>query len=123
MTWQSVRLELDRTQDFPSGSAVRAYLLRLPVDAEGRIDEAAMSRAPERATMRRFWPNEPDCSGYVRCVGDRCLCVTAGDDCACSVVSEFERGAITEGGLVIFTDRDGTRWPFRVAKMRMLKGH
>jgi hypothetical protein len=123
VTWQAIRLELHRTYDFPNGSAGRAYLLRLPLDPGGSIDETAMRESPERATMRRFWPNEPDCSGHVRCDGDRCICITAGDDCRCAIVSEFRREAFKEGAVVIFTGRDGTRLPFRVAKMRMLKGH
>lgn len=96
--------------------------MRLPLDADGRIDEAAIRQVPERATMRRSWPNEPDCNGRVRCEGDRCICVTCSSDCECSVVSEFGRDAIREGAVLMFTVPDGTRWPFRVAKMRMLKG-
>ncbi|WP_336958936.1 hypothetical protein [Sphingobium aquiterrae] len=43
----------------------RSYVLRLPLQKDGMIDEAALCRNPELATVRRFWPNEPDRHGYV----------------------------------------------------------
>src|ERR1044071_7466889 len=65
MNWKSIRLELARTKEFPEGSASRAYLLHLPLDRRGLIDEEALHRTPVRATVRRFWPNERDQAGYV----------------------------------------------------------
>ena len=58
MNWKRIRLELARTEGFPEGSANRAYLLRLPLDSNGFIDEAARSNRPRWATVRRFWPSE-----------------------------------------------------------------
>ena len=116
MTWQSIRLELDRTREFPKGSAGRAYLLRLPLDAEGAIDEAAMRVAPERATMRRFWPNEPDRRGHVRRSGDHWALVSDAAERNASVISEIAPGAIREGALVEVRERGGETLPFRVAK-------
>jgi len=63
--WKTIRLELARTADFPRGSVARSYVLRLPLQRDGTIDEAALSLHPELATVRRFWPNEPDRRGYV----------------------------------------------------------
>lgn len=116
VTWQSIRLELDRTPAFPKGSAGRAYLLRLPLDAEGAIDEAAIRAAPERATMRRFWPNEPDCSGHICRSGDCWALVCEGPERKMSVISEIAPGPIREGGLVEVRERNGETLPFRVAK-------
>src|SRR5690606_1529686 len=65
MHWKTIRLELARTPEFPRGSASRAHLLRLPVNDQGVIDEEALRAAPGRATVRRFWPNEPDMAGHV----------------------------------------------------------
>jgi len=65
MNWTSIRLEHGRTREFPAGSASRTYLLCLPLDEDGRIDEAALRRTPARATVRRFWPSQPDLSGHV----------------------------------------------------------
>lgn len=120
VTWQSIRLELDRTSDFPNGSAGRAYLLRLPLDAHGSIDEKAILLAPERATMRRFWPNEPDCGGHVRRDGDHWALVSDANGKSASIISEFAPGAIHEGGLLRIRERSGEALPFRVAKMRPL---
>ena len=65
MNWKSIRLELARTEDFPQGSASRAYLLHLPLDDEGLVDEPTLKGSPARATVHRFWPNERDMAGYV----------------------------------------------------------
>src|SRR5580765_7738714 len=58
MNWKSIRLELARTPEFPEGSASRAFLLHLPLDQDGLIDEEVLRDAPARATVHRFWPNE-----------------------------------------------------------------
>ena len=120
MTWQSIRLELDRTREFPKGSAGRAYLLRLPLDGEGAIDEAAIRAAPERATMRRFWPNEPDCIGHICRSGD-CWALVC-DGRMRSVISEIASTSIREGGLLEVRERSGERLPFRVAKCAPVLG-
>ena len=65
MSWKNVRLELAGTHDFPNGSAGRAYLLRLPLDERGLIDERLIVQFPQRATVRRHWPNEPERNGYL----------------------------------------------------------
>lgn len=65
MTWKTIRLELAATDAFPKGSASRAYLLRLPLDAAGCIDRHAVERDPTQATMQRFWASEPDVYGHV----------------------------------------------------------
>lgn len=63
MSWKTVRLELAKTSDHPNGSPVRAYLMRLPLDRNGAISPLDYERDPNRATVRRFWPNEPDRAG------------------------------------------------------------
>lgn len=65
MNWKTIRLELAATADFPKGSVGRGFLIRAPIDPEGRIDESAVMRAPGRATVRRVWPNEPDQRGQL----------------------------------------------------------
>lgn len=65
MTWKAVRLELGRTEDFPNGSAGRAYLMRVPIDPSGMIDEVAVNDSPHQATVRRYWPNQPDRAGHL----------------------------------------------------------
>jgi hypothetical protein len=120
VSWQSIRLELDRTEGFPRGSASRAYLLRLPLLSDGAIDEKALAETPERATMRRMWPNEPDCSGHVCRFNYGWACVSGLDGCECPVVSEFQAQPIREGSLIMLTERGGRQLPFRIAKLRPL---
>ena len=116
--WNLIRLELDRTPDFPEGSACRAYMLCLPLDADGVMDEAALALQPLMATARRFWPNEADRFGHV---------VRQEDGWAIS----FEPGKIDNGGLVHLESRpvrpggclalrtpDGQVDPFRVVHMQ-----
>lgn len=66
MSWKTIRLELARAPRFPRGSASRAYLLHLPVDESGAVEEEMFARAPALATARRHWPSERDRVGYVR---------------------------------------------------------
>lgn len=116
MTWQSIRLELGRTREFPNGSAGRAYLLRLPLDDAGAIDENAIRRAPERATMRRFWPNEPDLMGHVRRNADGWALVSDSPQTSPAILSEVAPGCFHEGSLLSVRERGGETLPFRVAK-------
>jgi hypothetical protein len=64
-TWSRVRLELARSHDHPEGSSRHGYLLVLPLDAAGRIDEAMQRKAPELCTLHRFWEGEDDTVGQV----------------------------------------------------------
>lgn len=65
INWKNVRLELAGVPEFPQGSASRAYMLHLPLQLDGMIDEEAFRENPGIAGFRRFWPNEPDRSGLV----------------------------------------------------------
>ncbi len=64
-TWSRVRLELARSHDYPEGSARHGYVLVLPLDPAGRLDEAAQHKAPELCTLHRFWDGEGDAVGQV----------------------------------------------------------
>ena len=114
--WKLVRLELARTPEFPSGSASRAYMLRVPLKDDGLIDEAAMAANPARASVRRFWPNEPDQQGYlVRKGKGWAFSYALGDDDDESVY-HLESHPIRLGEYVTLTEPDGNRLPFRVVR-------
>lgn len=116
MSWKSIRLELDRTEQFPRGSASRVYLLRLPLARDGRIDEAALETFPGRATVRRFWPNEPDLSGYV-------IKTEAGWGFSYEdgrIVSPLDADPIIKDAHIILTEPDGRALPFRVSSVQQL---
>lgn len=119
MNWKTIRLELAQTDEHPSGSAGRAYLIRLPLDAAGAVDQCALDERPAQATVRRFWPSEPDQCGRVergetgwvlRCDGGR----------SPDRVALLESDVLEPGRKVTITQPDGTRLPFRVASIRHL---
>jgi hypothetical protein len=119
MNWKTIRLELGRTPGHPSGSPGRAYLIRLPLDETGRVDEAELSSRPRQATVRRFWPSEPDLSGLVerRDSGWAFRWNGCADE---EKVSMLYLRPLQLGSEIIVTEPDGRRLPFRVACMRQL---
>ena len=120
MDWKHIRLELGRTKEFPEGSASRAYLLRLPVGDDGLIDKAALKAAPARATVRRFWPNERDMSGYViRTPAGWAFSYRVGEEDD-EVVFHLESHLIREGEYVTLTEPDGRRLPFRIVSVEQM---
>ena len=115
MNWKTIRLELGPTPDFPAGSVTRAYLVRLPVRDDGEIDEATVSGNPKRATVRRFWPCEPDRIGHI--VRTKCGWAFR---CNCSKEADaiLEPKGLNLGEEVFVTEGDGPQLPFRVASIR-----
>ncbi|MGZ3172943.1 MAG: hypothetical protein ACXWJC_07795 [Croceibacterium sp.] len=114
--WTLVRLELARTPDFPEGSASRAYMLRVPLNAEGLIDEEEMAERPVLATVRRFWPNESDQTGYlIRNARGWVFSYAIGDEDDENVY-HLDEHPLRLGDFVTLTEPDGTRLPFRVVK-------
>lgn len=114
--WSLVRLELGRTPEFPEGSASRAYVLRLPLGADGLIDEAAVAQRPAMATVRRFWPNEADQQGYlVRNASGWAFSYAIGesDD---ENLYHLDSHPLRPGEYITLTEPDGRRYPFRVVQ-------
>lgn len=114
MHWKSIRLELGPTKDFPAGSVARAYLVRLPLNDEERIDLDALVRHPNKATVRRHWSTEPDERGvvtrsdgrwWIRCNGmPRAL--------------EMDSLPIRLGGQISLVESNGEVLPLRIASIR-----
>jgi hypothetical protein len=118
MNWKCIRLELARTPDFPRGSASRAFLLRLPLDEEGEIDDEAFGMEPGRATVRRYWPNEPDLSGHlIRKPTGWALSYRPGEEDDENIF-HLETHRLLPGEYITLTEPDGRRLPFRVAGVR-----
>jgi hypothetical protein len=116
VSWKTIRLELASTPEYPDGSATRSYLVRLPLDESGSVDAAALIARPGQATVRRFWPCEPDRSGLVepgpdgwvlRCNGRRNE----------PRISTLEARPFRLGEDLTIAEADGTRLPFRVASI------
>jgi len=118
MTWKSIRLELEPSRDFPRGSAGRAYLLRLPLGDDGTIDAGALARTPGHATVRRFWPNEPDLFGTIVAGADGwAFAFDRGPDDGETLVRHEPR-PIRLGESLLLTEPDGRQRAFRVASLR-----
>gem|GEM_PF-408456 len=116
MDWSVIRLELARTPEFPEGSASRAYLLRLPLDADGMVNVEAFKEKPELATVRRYWPNERDKEGYViRKRNGWAFSYALGDEDD-ETVFHLETHPIRLGEFVTITETDGQKLPFRVVR-------
>lgn len=115
MTWMTVRLELARTKEYPQGSALHAYMLRLPLDEEGRIDEEAWRENSPHATVSRFWPNEPDMHGQIIRTRGRSWAFSyepgTEDD---EPIYHLETHPIAVGEYLTITETDGDRLPFKV---------
>jgi hypothetical protein len=117
MHWKAIRLELASNGDFPRGSASRSYLLRLPLQQDGSIDERLLQAEPARATVRRYWPNQADMIGHVIPTpsGYAIRYEEAGDEVR---LFRFAAGSVRVGEQVVLTDIDGREVPFRVASMQ-----
>ena len=71
-TFQHIRLELAREPDHPRGDATSGYDLVAPLDADGRLDLAALNAEPERCHVRRFVDDATVATGQLRhTTGDR----------------------------------------------------
>jgi hypothetical protein len=114
MSWKTVRLELARAPGFPNGSASRAYLLHLPLDNEGLLDEDALSRQPALATVRRHWPNERDRSGYLVRKGRGWAFSYALGEADDEDLFHLETHRLKPGEYVTITEPDGEKLPYRV---------
>lgn len=118
MAWRVVRLELAADSEFPRGSAGRSYIIRLPLRGDGTIDYANLEAEPGRATVRRFWPNQPDLIGTIvrTATGLAIKYEARGDDRPhlCSLDAHRFR----PDDKVVMTGPNGNKRQFRVAGLQ-----
>jgi hypothetical protein len=114
MSWKSIRLELGSTGEFPAGSVSRAYLVRLPLDDEDRVDAGAFDIAPHRAIFRRHWSAEPDERGQVERDGADWV---LRHDGKCRTLN-LQSLPVRLGQQIRLVDADGDVLPLRVASIR-----
>lgn len=116
MSWKTVRLELAKTPNYPNGSPVRAYLLRLPLNADGVIDSLLYESNPRQATVRRFWPNEPDRAGVIVSHPLGWNFVFERNGQRTHEIFQLEAISIALGKHVLVTAPDGQWLPFKVLR-------
>lgn len=118
MPWRLVRLEHGPSSQFPNGSAVRGYLLRIPLKADGHIDRAIHSLEPNGSTVRRFWPSEKILSGNVRLNGSRWEMVSPGIQSGSSTIAWFDDHALMMGTTIRICETEFDALPFVVVNIR-----
>jgi hypothetical protein len=113
--WYRVKLELAPNKAFPKGSPGRAYLLRLPLKATGAVDQAMLALNPKSAMVRRFWPNEPDRSGIVRCNSSGLALIFSEN---AEHPEHLQEARVLAGGTLDVAASDGSKTMFRVVSIR-----
>jgi hypothetical protein len=121
MNWKSIRLELAGTKGFPEGSASRCYLLRLPLDEHGLIDGDTVEDAPDQATVRRFWPSEPDRIGHVVPVQGGWGFFYESTGTEEEDLFPVATHVFHVGNCIMVTEPDGRQLPYRVARVEALR--
>lgn len=117
MNWNTIRLELAGTQEFPAGSVSRAFVLRLPLRRNGAINQAEIVRNPARATVRRFWASEADRAGRIEHANGS-LVFSYGRDGGSTFSLPLQ--PIRLGGQIVLKTPGGSELPFRVASIKQL---
>lgn len=114
MDWNNIRLELARASQFPQGSPHRCYLLHLPLGSGDLIDEGSVCGSPRRATVRRFWPSQPDLRGHVVKVADGWAFAYEPRAEGNETLFRMDLGPLRVGECMTLTEPDGERLPFRI---------
>lgn len=109
-----ISLELGQTPAFPNGSAARSHVLRLPLDDHGMIDEQAYRDHAELATVRRFWPNEPDRHGRLLRTDQGWTLAYAPAQEDVERLFRMDAHAIRAGSTITLTEPDGASLPYLV---------
>lgn len=122
MNWNNIRLELACASQYPHGSPNRCYLLHLPLEASGMIDEAMIRAAPKRATVRRFWPSQPDLRGYVIRMPNGWAFNYETPQVGDGIVFHLDTHPIRIGECITLTEPDGVWLPFRVTNVQQQDG-
>ncbi len=121
MTLKTVRLELARDHDFPSGSPERGYEMRVPLTDEGHIDAEGWRQNRAACRVTRFWEGEGDESGHLRHNrgGQWAFHYDIdGDPDDDEVGFKFESHIFKEGEYVSIREHDGALRTFRVVSVR-----
>jgi hypothetical protein len=116
MSLKRIRLELARTSDYPTGSALHGYEFTAPLDDRGHLHTVDWPRLKGACTVRRFWDRTGDEHGSLihRRDGSWAFSYAPGEDDD-EPIFKFDKHRFTVGEYVTITEHDGIARPFRVA--------
>ena len=114
MKWSAIRLELACGPQFPEGSPHRCYLLNVPLEAGGLLDEDSVRATPKRATVRRFWPSQADRRGNVIKTPEGWAFAYEPRREGHEMLFRMDVTPLRVGECITLTEPDGERLPFRV---------
>lgn len=116
--WQLIRLDLARSDSYPEGSHDHCCLLRLPLDAQGMVDVAAIKANPEQATVLRSTPDAPERTGHIgRRDGQWVFSYAPGSD-EDELLFQLETHSLLPGNYLTVTDPSGEAACFQVVSTR-----
>ncbi len=120
MSWYTVRLELARTKENPSGNPRCGYLLRVPLKEDGTLDEDEWRKHKHAAAVKRFWEDEDDEHGQLVHTRHRTWAFSyePGEDDD-EPVFHLETHALLKGEYVSVKEHDGETLPFKVSDVRV----
>lgn len=116
MTLMTIRLELGRTPDFPSGSSEHGYEFTAPVTRDGHLDIAAWKASKDRCTVTRFWGGHEQ-FGRLRHVGRGWRFDYREGEEDDEPFFKLEKHALTPGAYVTIREMDGIERPFRIERI------
>lgn len=112
--WQLIRLDLARSESYPEGSHDHCCLLRLPLDAQGMVDVAAIKANPEQATVLRSTPDAPERTGHIGRRDRQWVFSYAPGSDEDELLFQLETHSLLPGNYLTITDPSGEATCFQV---------
>jgi hypothetical protein len=113
---RTVRLEMARCHEFPEGSAVHGYELRVPLTSAGKLDAQSWPKDRQSSGFRRFWGDEEE-HGQVHHRGHGwTLSFTPGGE-ADEVIFRADDHHFAVGEYLSIKEKDGVTRTFRIASI------
>jgi len=115
---QSIRLELARSKDHPTGDPGHAYEFRAPLDATGHFDVAAFAAVADLCVVRHFENGVEQEKGLLVQTkgGGWAFSYAPGEDDD-EALFKFSSHPFKVGEYVSITEHDGAQRTFRVTKV------